>query len=54
MSQYEMHRMQTSVPDVMDVSNEPDYIFDMYGEDSKTPEHLLPIVCLQENLLKRM
>ena len=35
---YEMaYRMQTSVPEVMDVSNEPDYIFDMYGEDSKNP-----------------
>lgn len=38
MAQYEMaFRMQTSVPEVMDISNEPDYIFDMYGEDSKTP-----------------
>ncbi len=38
MSQYEMaYRMQTSVPEVMDVSKEPDYIFDMYGEDSKNP-----------------
>lgn len=38
MSQYEMaFRMQTSVPEVMDVSDEPDYIFDMYGEDSRTP-----------------
>ena len=38
MSQYEMaYRMQTSVPEVMDVSNEPDYIFDMYGEESKNP-----------------
>ncbi|MGB1020921.1 MAG: DUF1501 domain-containing protein [Flavobacteriaceae bacterium] len=38
MAQYEMaFRMQTSVPEVMDVSKEPDYIFDLYGEDSKTP-----------------
>jgi hypothetical protein len=37
-SQYEMaYRMQTSVPDIMDVSKEPDYIYDMYGEDSKKP-----------------
>jgi hypothetical protein len=37
-SQYEMaFRMQTSVPDVMDLSEEPDYIYDMYGEDSKKP-----------------
>ena len=37
-TQYEMaYRMQTSVPETMDTSNEPDYIFDLYGEDSKTP-----------------
>jgi len=38
MAQYEMaYRMQTSVPEVMNVDEEPDYIYDMYGEDSKTP-----------------
>lgn len=38
MSQYEMaYRMQTSVPEIMDTSDEPDYIYDMYGEDSKKP-----------------
>jgi hypothetical protein len=37
-SNYEMaYRMQTSVPEVMDVSDEPEYIFDLYGEDSKNP-----------------
>lgn len=37
-AQYEMaFRMQTSVPEVMDISDEPDYILDMYGDDSKTP-----------------
>ncbi|MFT4565136.1 MAG: hypothetical protein ACI9FN_000084 [Saprospiraceae bacterium] len=37
-AQYEMaFRMQTSVPEVMDLDKEPDYIFDMYGEDSRTP-----------------
>lgn len=37
-SQYEMaFRMQTSVPDVVDVSNEPDYIFDMYGPEARIP-----------------
>lgn len=37
-SQYEMaYRMQTSVPDVTDLSGEPDYIFDMYGPDSRKP-----------------
>jgi len=35
---YEMaFKMQTSVPEVTDMSNEPDYIFDMYGEDSRKP-----------------
>lgn len=38
MAQYEMaFRMQTSVPEVTDTSDEPDYIFEMYGEDSRDP-----------------
>ena len=37
-NQYEMaYRMQTSVPEVTDLSDEPDYIFDMYGPDARTP-----------------
>ncbi|MDN5214496.1 DUF1501 domain-containing protein [Fulvivirgaceae bacterium BMA12] len=37
-AQYEMaYRMQTSVPDVMNVSNEPAHIYDMYGPESKIP-----------------
>ncbi len=37
-AQYEMaYRMQTSVPEVMDISNEPDYIYQMYGPDSMKP-----------------
>ena len=37
-AQYEMaYRMQTSIPDIMDVGDEPDYIFDLYGEDSRNP-----------------
>ncbi|MBI2425311.1 MAG: DUF1501 domain-containing protein [Candidatus Hydrogenedentes bacterium] len=37
-SQYEMaYRMQASVPDLMDVSDEPGYIFDMYGPDARKP-----------------
>ena len=36
-SQYEMaFRMQSSVPDLMATENEPDYIYDQYGPDSKT------------------
>lgn len=38
LSQYEMaYRMQTSVPEVTDLSDEPDYIFDLYGEDARIP-----------------
>jgi hypothetical protein len=37
-SQYEMaFRMQTSVPELMDLSKEPDHIFDLYGEDARKP-----------------
>jgi len=37
-AQYEMaFRMQTSVPEVTDLSNEPDWVFDMYGPDSRNP-----------------
>ena len=38
MAQYEMaYRMQTSVPETMDISQEPDHIFDMYGPESRIP-----------------
>lgn len=37
-AQYEMaFRMQTSVPEVMDMSDEPDWVFDLYGKDSRDP-----------------
>ena len=37
-AQYEMaYRMQTSVPETMDLGNEPDYIVDMYGPDARVP-----------------
>jgi len=37
-AQYEMaYRMQTSVPDLMDVSKETDATFEMYGPDSRKP-----------------
>lgn len=37
-AQYEMaFRMQTSVPEVMDVSKEPESIINMYGEDARKP-----------------
>jgi hypothetical protein len=38
LSQYEMaYRMQSSVPEVADISNEPANILDMYGPDVKNP-----------------
>ncbi|WP_114748129.1 DUF1501 domain-containing protein [Pleomorphovibrio marinus] len=37
-AQYEMaFRMQTSVPEITDLSDEPDAIFEMYGEESRDP-----------------
>ncbi|HEV2492837.1 MAG TPA: DUF1501 domain-containing protein [Terriglobia bacterium] len=37
-TQYEMaYRMQTSVPELMDLSKEPDSVFEMYGPDSRKP-----------------
>ena len=36
--QYEMaYRMQMSVPDAVDLSDEPDSIFELYGPDSRVP-----------------
>ena len=37
-AQYEMaYRMQTSVPEVTDLSDEPDYVLDSYGKDARNP-----------------
>ena len=37
-AQYEMaYRMQTSVPDLMDLSKEPESIFELYGPESRKP-----------------
>ncbi|MFP6874282.1 MAG: DUF1501 domain-containing protein [Verrucomicrobiales bacterium] len=37
-AQYEMaYRMQTSVPGLTDISDEPDSTFKLYGEEAKTP-----------------
>ena len=38
MAQYEMaYRMQTSVPEVMDIAGEPQHILDLYGPDVRDP-----------------
>ena len=37
-AQYEMaYRMQSSVPELTDISDEPQHTFDLYGEEAKTP-----------------
>jgi hypothetical protein len=37
-SQYEMaFRMQTSVPELTDISKEPEHVINLYGEDAKKP-----------------
>ena len=53
-AQYEMaYRMQTSVPEVMDVSGEPDYIYDMYGPDARTPGTFAANCLLARRLVER-
>ena len=37
-AQYELaYRMQMSVPDATDLSDEPDSVFELYGEDARVP-----------------
>ena len=53
-SQYEMaYRMQASVPDITDFSDEPDYIFDMYGEDARKPGTFAANCLLARRLAER-
>ncbi|MEZ4829503.1 MAG: DUF1501 domain-containing protein [Bacteroidia bacterium] len=53
-AQYEMaYRMQTSVPEVMDLSGEPDYIYDMYGPDSRIPGTYAANCLLARRLIER-
>ena len=53
-AQYEMaYRMQTSVPDMMDLSDEPDYIFDLYGEDAHKPGTFAANCLLARRLAER-
>ncbi|MEM6829943.1 MAG: DUF1501 domain-containing protein [Bacteroidota bacterium] len=53
-SQYEMaFRMQTSIPEVTDMSDEPDYIFDLYGEESRDPGSYAANCLMARRLLER-
>jgi hypothetical protein len=53
-AQYELaFRMQTSVPDVTDVSKEPDAVFERYGPDSKKPGTFAANCLLARRLAER-
>jgi hypothetical protein len=52
--QYEMaFRMQTSVPELMDLSKEPDRVFEMYGPESRKPGTYAANCLLARRLLER-
>ena len=53
-AQYEMaYRMQTSVPEITDLSDEPDEVFEMYGKDSRDPGTYAANCLLARRLLER-
>ncbi len=53
-SQYEMaYRMQSSVPETMDISSEPDYIYEMYGPESRIPGTFAANCLLARRLAER-
>ncbi|QDK81049.1 DUF1501 domain-containing protein [Spirosoma sp. KCTC 42546] len=53
-AQYEMaFRMQTSVPDVNDMSDEPDWVFDLYGPEARNPGTFAANCLMARRLLER-
>jgi hypothetical protein len=53
-AQYEMaYRMQTSVPDAMDISSEPESTFELYGPDSRKPGTFAANCILARRLAER-
>lgn len=53
-AQYEMaFRMQTSVPEVMDISDETEKVFDQYGPDSRDPGTYAANCLLARKLLEK-
>lgn len=53
-AQYEMaFRMQASVPEVTEISGEPEHIFDLYGPDAKTPGTFAANCLLARRLAER-
>ncbi|MBM4074931.1 MAG: DUF1501 domain-containing protein, partial [Planctomycetes bacterium] len=53
-AQYELaYRMQASVPELADVSGEPEHVFDLYGPDSKKPGTFAANCLLARRLAER-
>ena len=53
-AQYEMaYRMQTSVPDLMDLSDEPDSVYKLYGEAARRPGTFAANCLLARRLAER-
>jgi hypothetical protein len=53
-AQYEMaFRMQSSVPDLLDISNEPQHVLDLYGPDVKRPGSFASNCLLARRLCER-
>jgi hypothetical protein len=53
-AQYEMaYRMQTSVPELMDLSKEPENIFELYGPESRKPGTFAANCLLARRLAER-
>jgi hypothetical protein len=53
-AQYEMaYRMQTSVPELTDLSKEPDHVFELYGPESKKPGMFAANCLLARRLAER-
>ena len=53
-AQYELaYRMQTSVPELTDVSQEPEHIFEAYGPDSRKPGTFAANCLLARRLVER-
>lgn len=53
-TQYELaYRMQASVPELIDLSSEPDEVFDLYGPDAKKPGTYAANCLLARRLVER-
>ncbi len=53
-AQYELaYRMQTSVPELTDVSTEPEHVFELYGPDSRKPGTFAANCLLARRLVER-